>query len=296
MTIQQLKEFLVLCEYRNYTKAADALYLTTSALSRHISTLEASIGSRLILRSNSVFELTETGIYLFENGKDLLDKYNELLNGLSGKTDIYNTLSVSSAPFNHEILFKTYHDFQEKNPTVNFSLKLIPFSSEAFVNSTKTSDILIYPREYFDSHRGKYNMVTLFEDVVNIIGSKTNPLYNPNSFCYADLANAPLLLLKEQELIPSTYQLLESHITGFNLIYQKASRLNANELYYLLRAGNGWTVFPTSLANEFAHDCNFIPLVGDGSCFNIIMAWRTDNQNPHITSFRRIIQRNIFSK
>ena len=47
MTIEQMREFVILAEERNYLVAADMLYSTQATLSRHIMAMEKELGDRL---------------------------------------------------------------------------------------------------------------------------------------------------------------------------------------------------------------------------------------------------------
>ena len=50
MDINRLNEFITLATHLNYSKAANQLYLTQPALSRHIHDLEQTVGARLFVR------------------------------------------------------------------------------------------------------------------------------------------------------------------------------------------------------------------------------------------------------
>ena len=63
--IKWLNDFLALAETKQFSSAADKIYISQSALSKHIRALENEVGVDLFERSNSGVELTEAGkIYL----------------------------------------------------------------------------------------------------------------------------------------------------------------------------------------------------------------------------------------
>lgn len=61
MTIEQMREFVILAEERNYLVAADMLYSTQTTLSRHIMAMEKELGFPLFNRSTKRIELTQEG-------------------------------------------------------------------------------------------------------------------------------------------------------------------------------------------------------------------------------------------
>ena len=63
MDIQQLKNFLVLCETLNFRKAAEQINIVQPALSRQVQLLENEVGALLFNRSKRTVTLTEAGIF-----------------------------------------------------------------------------------------------------------------------------------------------------------------------------------------------------------------------------------------
>lgn len=61
MTIEQMREFVILAEERNYLVAADMLYSTQTTLSRHIMAMEKELGFPLFSRTTKRIELTQEG-------------------------------------------------------------------------------------------------------------------------------------------------------------------------------------------------------------------------------------------
>ncbi len=57
----QITCFIELCRHESYTKAAESLYISQPALSRHISLLEHELGVKLIKRNKKKFQLTPEG-------------------------------------------------------------------------------------------------------------------------------------------------------------------------------------------------------------------------------------------
>ena len=61
MTLEQMREFIVLAEELNYLVAADIMYTTQATLSRHIMAMEAELGFPLFTRTTKRIELTQEG-------------------------------------------------------------------------------------------------------------------------------------------------------------------------------------------------------------------------------------------
>ena len=63
MDIQQIKNFLVLCDTLNFRKAAEQINIVQPALSKQIQLLESEVGALLFNRSKRAVILTEAGIF-----------------------------------------------------------------------------------------------------------------------------------------------------------------------------------------------------------------------------------------
>ncbi len=61
MEISYFREFVVLADTRNYWAAAERLFIGESSLSKHIKTLEKTLGAPLFARTSRKVELTEFG-------------------------------------------------------------------------------------------------------------------------------------------------------------------------------------------------------------------------------------------
>ena len=63
MDIQQIKNFLVLCDTLNFRKAAEQINIVQPALSKQIQLLENEVGALLFNRSKRTVILTDAGVF-----------------------------------------------------------------------------------------------------------------------------------------------------------------------------------------------------------------------------------------
>lgn len=74
MNTQQLESFIQVAENLNFTRAAEILNITQSAISRQINSLEAELGTKLLLRSTRTVTLTPAGIGFLNDAKEIYTK------------------------------------------------------------------------------------------------------------------------------------------------------------------------------------------------------------------------------
>ncbi len=86
--LRSLQIFVDLVTTENFTETADRNYLTQSAVSRHIKSLEEKLGHRLIARGRGQFQLTSAGKLTHEAARDVLARMDELEQQLHQDSDI----------------------------------------------------------------------------------------------------------------------------------------------------------------------------------------------------------------
>ncbi|MBQ8306371.1 MAG: LysR family transcriptional regulator [Blautia sp.] len=79
MQVEWLKAFLMVEEKRNFSEAADSLFISQSSLSKHIKALENSLGVVLFDRSHRRVELTPAGEIVSEKAKEMIASFDDMM-------------------------------------------------------------------------------------------------------------------------------------------------------------------------------------------------------------------------
>jgi DNA-binding transcriptional LysR family regulator len=101
MDIQQVKNFLVLCDTLNFRKAAGQINIVQPALSRQVQLLENEMGALLFNRSKRAVTLTEAGIFFQKEAQRILQDLDKTIirtaqvhNGEAGEVRITHSSSA----------------------------------------------------------------------------------------------------------------------------------------------------------------------------------------------------------
>jgi DNA-binding transcriptional LysR family regulator len=78
MNLTRLEVFVAVCATSSFTRAADHLAITKSAVSQHVTTLERELGIQLLHRSTRSLTLTDAGAGLLEGARALLEQAQRL--------------------------------------------------------------------------------------------------------------------------------------------------------------------------------------------------------------------------
>ena len=84
---QQLQCFIYAAERLNFTKAAEALFLSVPTVTHHIKSLEEELGTTLFYRNSRVVKLTEQGEKFYFDAKEIFLRMEEVKNQFQNYTE-----------------------------------------------------------------------------------------------------------------------------------------------------------------------------------------------------------------
>ncbi len=126
MNINYLISFLTAIEQNSISKAASSLHLTQSALSQQLQSIEKTLDSTLLIRSNKGIELTEEGNIVKNYSESLVNIYENMLKELDEcrKSNI-STLKIGAcSAVGQYMLPCTLHLYKKNHDKIKFNLKV----------------------------------------------------------------------------------------------------------------------------------------------------------------------------
>ncbi|MCD7982149.1 MAG: LysR family transcriptional regulator [Clostridiales bacterium] len=124
MDIKYFNEFRVLAEICNYQEAAEQLFISLSALSKHISKLEAELGVPLFDRTTRRVTLTEYGAVFYDYAVRITNSFNECTLALKElREDDSFRLTIAFQPLLIEYgISKMLGDFKRAFPDIRLTI------------------------------------------------------------------------------------------------------------------------------------------------------------------------------
>ncbi len=121
MDLYHLKTFFTLAKVKNFTQAADRLFVTQSAVSHAIKKLETSIDTPLIKRQGKVLDLTPAGHALFRSCEKVfyeIEKADQEISRYRHQARV--TIRIgSTVEFGTAILVNHIRSFLDANPDIH---------------------------------------------------------------------------------------------------------------------------------------------------------------------------------
>lgn len=125
MNFKELKSFIAISKYKNFSKAAQSLYITQPTISHHIQTLEEELNTTILSRNSKTVSLTKAGQMLLIHAQKILnekeqihfmfDQYND---DISGELEI----ATSTIPAQYYLPIQI-NSFSKKYPHMSFKIQ-----------------------------------------------------------------------------------------------------------------------------------------------------------------------------
>lgn len=124
VSTRQLRAFRLVAQHRNFTRAAEALFITPSGLSVLIKELENRVGFRLFERTTRYVELTPNGRELLSVIQRSLEELDAAIANIGRSTrHSHQTISLGTTPLvAANVLPPAMHEFRKQRPDVQIQL------------------------------------------------------------------------------------------------------------------------------------------------------------------------------
>jgi DNA-binding transcriptional LysR family regulator len=122
--LRQLEYFAAVARHRHFTRAADALYVTQSALSQQVRRLEEELGLALLLRTSRGVELTAAGEDLLARAESILAEVERARTDMDGHAGVSRGLVRVAATTGDAVrLPQALAEFHAEHPGVRIGLR-----------------------------------------------------------------------------------------------------------------------------------------------------------------------------
>jgi DNA-binding transcriptional LysR family regulator len=251
MEDHRLKAFCLIVEMKSFSKAAEAKFMTQSAMSHLIKNLEDELGVKLLEREAKTVTPTPAGRLFYEYAKQMLDLYKRMENDVYSLVHkVKGPLSIGAGPTVATYLLpQIFYSFSKNYPEVQIEVSVL--NTEAIIDCLYKGIIDI---GIIEGNPKKINIhiEEIAEDELVIIASDENPLSRKKSLTPRDLLSQPFIM---PEVGSGTRELVDNflHALGLNTenLHVSMTLGNPELLIRMVQSGLGisfvskWSVFST---------------------------------------------------
>lgn len=193
MNSQQLQCFIYVAERLNFTKAAEALFLSVPTVTHHIKSLEDELGTTLFYRNSRVVKLTEQGEKFYFDAKDIFLRIEDVRNQFQNyKGQKPTRLRIGCMT---EIELKKLEPvlklMKEKNPFICPKVIVRDFFELKNLYENQQLDLVI--STYGLSEYGSFEKISTYASCA--VMAENHPLANEKQLTFEQIATENLITL-----------------------------------------------------------------------------------------------------
>ena len=253
MNINQIQYALTVARYKNFSKAAESLFLSQPALSLQIKKLEQELGFALFSRKAQGVVVTPEGESFFRDALSVETAWNQLQQNaaaIRGHGKHHISISVSTRVYSNA-LFDDMVAFFDQHPEMEVSFVTEAGADYLSALQNRTVDIALdrLPPVALLPNADQFFSCELIEEEQCILVSKNNVRYPQETGTYSDLQGATFITGLEHSMEDrSIKQICKEYGVSLGKLYRSDG---INTVMDLVRANKGITLGPCSFADYF---------------------------------------------
>jgi len=286
--LRHLRYFLAVAEELNFTRAAERLHIAQPPLSRQIRDLEEAIGTPLVDRGAHPLRLTEAGLFLREEARELIASFERALDGAgrigqrsAGWLGIGFLESAMYGYLPHILRL-----FREEHPEIE--INLTEMSADQQLTALRDLRIHIgFLRPKTDTDEFEQEVVHF--DTLGIALQSAHPLAGAHAVPLDLLANEPFITYGGH-VRPnfSEYLWHLCHNAGVELrVVMEVDR--PETALGAVAAGFGTSLVPLSLAGQGRHGVVILPVSDQAPPHPLLALYRRNDPSPAFQDFLKIV-------
>jgi DNA-binding transcriptional LysR family regulator len=266
MNFEQLNIITTLAEEKSFSKTANKLYITTSAVSQAVSSLEKELSVIIFKRSKQGSFPTTKGQYIIKNAYKILERQNDIYTYVNNKFTLPKIrLRIGCIPGINSSLIKALYELQKE----------YPFAEISIVEQNTQDLLLSLQQEKFDfaliafsnnikNHNLHYEITKIIDGSFYFVANKNSPIANYEILDYESIISEPLAIYQDKFLLNYLSNIENKAKKPANILFKTnnfISIINAVEENMAISFGPSY-----SIINEFNHkkdNVKIIPVIED---------------------------------
>ncbi|MCL2756859.1 MAG: LysR family transcriptional regulator [Coriobacteriia bacterium] len=291
MHISVIREFLLLADEMNFSNVAKSLFISQSALSKHIDAMETEIGVKLFVRDKHSVRLTDMGRLFQRRMRVLINEYDAALKELkNAREGIEKTLKVGYLyGACKDFIVDARAQFEARYPQTSLELHSLEASDGFPMLRANQFDMIVAMKFPYGSY-STFNHLDIFEDCLNVAVSRKHRLAD-RAWVTLDDIKGERILMPDNNRQPNVYSFYKQVIKDQEVWADSEESLrDINSAYLYLASNTGVAITFRHLKSYFDSDVVFLPLAEIDSYFNISAVWKIAREDDAILAFANCLK------
>jgi DNA-binding transcriptional LysR family regulator len=293
MEFRHLRYFVVVAEERHFTRAAERLGIGQPPLSLQIQRLEREMGAQLFRRLSRGVELTEAGVLLLDNARQilaLLERTRTDVQRLSRGEIGHLRLGFAGATYFQPLVPAVIREYRSRHPDVVLSQEQsnTPSLVDGLLQGRVDAAFIRPPIESADEVEVEL-LVT--EDMVVVL-PHTHPLARSGASVSLSALAAETFILFPRTIGAGLYDAVTTACQRAGFIPrlgQEAPQITS--IVPMVGAGFGVSIVPRSTSQIRMDEVVYLPIAGDAPKAPISLAWRRHDPSPVVRHFLAVARK-----
>ena len=277
MNINHLIEFIYLAETLSFRKTADYFYVSRSVISRHLASLEETLGVKLLDRGNQAVQLTEAGKVFYREAQSVLRAYAHAIDSTrkagnsQGRMVRIGYLKNAARP----VIVRFVRYMNHEHPDIQLETTCMEYGDLRRALEEGTVDVALGVNVNPEiSHN--YRLTPIYTDKFFAVMSKDHALANRTEG--VDISELPQerLLMPDSFVFAGLSELIDEIVERDPQIKARTYYSDVDMLYLKVQT-EGYVAFSSGLNSVmFGNQLAIVPILGVDPSFSVSAFYRDD--------------------
>ena len=268
LNMDYLSNFITAAEYRNFTAAADRLFINQSTLSRQVQSLEESLETPLFIRNGKNLTLTKAGQMLYETGQTLLDNMRQVESLVRDAASYENNrVIIYSIPAFLDATALVYRRLRDKGIAADVIIHHLQAEDPKALLSSNAVDFLIMFDRFMENNDEMLDRIPFAREGFCVVCAPDHPFALHKSLTFREASSQNVLFGLG---FPGLYPQKQNRKIDDDVITHKT--LESHHDAVLL--GEGILILPIVCARCFASDLAIVPISDLELQYNIELVYK----------------------
>ncbi|UWG96690.1 LysR family transcriptional regulator [Dehalobacter sp. DCM] len=288
--IRKMKYFISVAETLSFTKAAKQHYISQTAMSQQIASMEEELGFMLFARTRNRVALTASGCSLLEDVKGIVDRYERAVQKAKNLRDNapHSILVAFTDETEREFLADIIEEYQKMNPDNHnaIDVKKIGFMDLNTGMMNDLYDAVIAPSQLFRDIKDIETLRLCSAELLLGV-SKNHPKAKQFTIDASEIAGEKILM-SARDIGPEMvdYALEACRLDGYEPNFVECDKILSFDAYMLLvEMDKGVAFLPDSPRLPRSSRIAYLKIMNSVHRYNIDLAWKKDRTNPILQTF-----------
>jgi DNA-binding transcriptional LysR family regulator len=289
MEIRVLEYYISIVNHKSITRAAEALHISQSTLSRQIMDMEDRLGVTLFERGRREISLTEDGDFLYQRAKEIVQLANDTEKKIHAGQSLSGTIRIGIGEGSvNDLILSAIRPLIEQNPDV-----VLDYQTLAADKIFRDIDmgLLDFGVVWTNDNLSRYEFLELpYENHWGAVIRSDDPLVGKSDFVAADLRHRNLILPQQLDVISDLKKYLSNYVAGARVTGYYDMNYN---MIAMVKAGIGTALTLDKPEYYAMTDISFKPLKALKS-IHVKLIWKPESKLTRLShSFLTTIKEHI---